>query len=167
MWGAEELRQTMGELDPTRRIYRGVEVSSADAHFVVIGLDQLGSIRAGITARELVARTADQGATVILAHPLRALPRGVAPPILENLPEGIQAVELPWDGGAEKIRAVARDRGWALVSGSDAHSLEVVGSSFTELPVLPEDERELAKALQDGLGVPGRMNPRSRTGRVR
>lgn len=137
-----------------RRIYRGVEVSSRNGHFVVIGLKHMRGIKPGISAEELVHVTHCQDAAVILAHPQITYSQMHEPLALSEMPTGIHAVEVASTvtvgRSADEVAAFARKTGLVMVGGSDAHFLEQVGQVATCFARLPTDEDELAADIRNG-----------------
>ncbi|HNX51931.1 MAG TPA: PHP-associated domain-containing protein [Thermoanaerobaculaceae bacterium] len=153
LWAAEEV-EVLQRLDPSVRLYRGIECTVLGAHLLVIGLDDAARLYRNMQFEEAVRVAREAGAFVVLAHPFRdSDPR--------TLPvELVDAVEV----GSTSFSAIEARRSWHLarlhdkhaVAGSDAHALARVGWAWTELPSLPEDERDLAAMLTAGLGVPRR-----------
>lgn len=142
-----------------RRVYGGMEVSTATHHFVVIGLNAMDGIHEGMSATQLRRITRTHHAAMILAHPLedRAAHGRDALCRLTVTPD---AVEL---GSAvacrhheARIRQWGRENGVHLVAGSDAHCIENLGRTVTAFPHLPDSEEELARMIQNGLGRPVR-----------
>jgi predicted metal-dependent phosphoesterase TrpH len=156
MWTDEELARARSSLGPGERIYRGVEVTTRDGHYVVVGLPDATGLSPGMTPRALIALARGAGAAVILAHPHR----GRSGPF-EEVPPGVDALEL-FGGRADEARvlALARARGLGVVAGSDAHADEVVGAAYTAFPELPRDERELARLIAAGAGIARRRGAR-------
>jgi len=58
----------------------------------------------------------------------------------------------------EEALHIAADRKWHPVAGSDAHNISVVGETFTAFDKLAPDEKSLARAIKNGLGVAMRFN---------
>ncbi len=153
LWTVEEIAQINRKLKNSR-IYRGVEVSTRNGHFVVIGLDAMDGIRAGISVEELMKRSQGQQAAVIWAHPLLNYSNTPEPLPVEKMPAGIHAIEVASGmtngSNADKARAIAKRMGWSQVGGSDAHCLSQVGSVATLFARLPKDEKDLARAIKIG-----------------
>ena len=149
LWTEAELARAMGGLRRGERIYRGIEVTTRDGHYVVIGLPDAAGLSAGMSPDALVALAHRAGAAVILAHPHRDRVGA-----FEAVPAGVDAVEVFAAGGDDaRVLALAQARGLAAVAGSDAHADEVVGAAFTAFPRLPGDERELARLVAAGAGL--------------
>ena len=142
------------------RIYRGVEVSSRNGHFIVIGITSMAGITPGISARALIQTARSQDAAVILAHPHVHYSQTRCPLDVLEMPAGIDAVEvastITVGEAAEYARECATHLGCAMVGGSDAHALSQVGRTFTFFSTLPADESELADAIRNGRCAAGR-----------
>lgn len=142
------------------RIYRGVEVSSRNGHFIIIGLEHMDDIQSGISARTLIQKARSQSAAVILAHPQIHYRHTTCQLDAREMPVGIDAVEVASSvtigPAAAQAEAFASQMGCASVGGSDAHSPSQVGLAFTAFSRLPANERELAAAIRSGCCIPGR-----------
>ena len=136
------------------RIYRGVEVSSRNGHFVVIGLNTLDGIRAGIDVASLVKVAVQQSAVVIWAHPCANYGNVPEPLRVDEMPTEVHAVEVASDVtdkvATSRALGYAKRMGWVPVCGSDAHFLGHVGCVATLFPQLPGDEKALAAAISAG-----------------
>lgn len=153
----EELNKAWGD---DLIIYRGVEISSEDGHLIIIGIDDLNGIKPRLPAEKIIVKAKQKGAAVFLAHPCY--------PDLKHCRE---VEEAPW---AEKLdalevassvtvgeheimsRDLARHKGLLQVAGSDAHALSRVGETYTTFDRLPTDEKELARMIRQGQGIPAR-----------
>lgn len=135
-------------------IYRGVEVSSRNGHFVVIGLETLDGFQPGIDVASLVKIAAKQSAAVIWAHPCANYGNITEPLPVDAMPQGIHAVEVASDvtdqAATSRALGYAKRMGWVPVCGSDAHSLGHVGCVATLFPQLPKDDKALAAAISAG-----------------
>ncbi len=153
LWPAEDIALLNRKLKD-KRIYRGVEVSSSNGHFIVIGLDGLDGIKPGIGIEQLVPLIHFYEAAIIWAHPCLHYGNIAAPLNDSGMPPGLHAVEVASGvtGGKESLatRAMARRMGWAAVGGSDAHIPAQVGCAYTLLPELPENEKQLAAVIRTG-----------------
>jgi predicted metal-dependent phosphoesterase TrpH len=159
LWPRREIDELNRSL-PSTRIYRGVEVSSSNGHFVVIGLERMVGIRPGISARDLIRRARSQQAAVILAHPHIHYSQTQDQLDMLEMPAGIDAIEvastMTTGEAAQQAQRCARQIGCAMVGGSDAHALSQVGQSFTIFSTYPSDEIALAAAIRNGACRPGR-----------
>jgi predicted metal-dependent phosphoesterase TrpH len=110
----------------------GAEVSAREGHVLVYGIDAAPPRNMPLV--ELVEWAHDRNAVVALAHPLR-LVHGVGRRVAEG------ASVDAWEGrnGRTGPRAnrwteqEGRRRGVAVLGGSDAHDLEDLGRTYTEL----------------------------------
>lgn len=153
LWPAADIERLNAGLN-RKRIYRGVEVSSRNGHFLVIGLDELNGIRPGIGIEDLIGAIEVQQAAIIWAHPYLHYGSIASPLASIEMPRGLHAVEVASGvtHGKESAatRALARRMGWAAVGGSDAHVPGQVGCAYTLLADLPLDEKHLAAAIRKG-----------------
>ncbi|PLY01968.1 MAG: hypothetical protein C0622_06200 [Desulfuromonas sp.] len=160
IWSEEEVRLLQESVGDKVKIYRGVEVSSADGHFVVIGLQSLEGIRPGISAVDLYEVVSAQNAVAILAHPQRSGRGGSKFPETSGWHESVDAVEvassMTYDENELRARTFAEQTGRSMVAGSDAHCLLRVGATYTEFDFLPVDETSLAEAIKAKKGTPRR-----------
>ncbi|NNG01048.1 MAG: PHP domain-containing protein [Desulfobacteraceae bacterium] len=157
LWSRSEIHKLNKNL-VNRRIYRGVEITSINGHFIVIGLENLEGIKPGISIFELLNVTRQKNAAVILAHHHLNYSQTSAPIDMKRAPKDIDAIEVASTATtgencfeAEKIAGI---HGWAKVAGSDAHTLEKVGSYCTGFRQLPDTELELAAMIKAGLCIP-------------
>jgi predicted metal-dependent phosphoesterase TrpH len=153
LWSAEEVAVLNRELNGFR-IFRGVEISSRNGHFLVIGMDELGDLKPGVSARRIISVARKHGAAVIWAHPQLEYRQIVQPLRSCGIPDGIDAVEVvsttTHGQQSETARAYARDLDCCMVGGSDAHVLDHVGKAFTAFDHMPRDEKDLAAAIRSG-----------------
>jgi hypothetical protein len=152
------------------RIYRGIEVSSRNGHFIVIGLERLGPLAPGISVDALLGYAYRCDAAVIWAHPYLNYGAISQPLAAEDMPDAIHAVEVfsgvTRDEHSRQARSLAERRGWAAVGGSDAHSIGQVGSAYTCFAELPADEKALAAAIRQGRCRSARRLPVRLSGRT-
>ncbi len=157
LWSPAEIAALDPELAEIR-IYRGVEVSSDAGHFVVIGLDDLKGIQAGVPLADMIRKADHDQAAVILVHHHQQYANTPRPMDVMAMPRGIHAIEvasmLTRGGHGQEARRIAHLKGWMPVAGSDAHALEHVGAAFTVFPEIPADEKALAQAIRSGAGIP-------------
>ena len=153
LWSPEEITALSRDLKGSF-IFRGVEISSCNGHFIVIGLDGLEDLGPGVSAQRISRVAKEQGAAVIWAHPQLKYRQMVKPLKLCDIPSGIDAVEVVSTATcgelSEAARAYARDLACGMVGGSDAHILDHVGKAFTVFDRMPVDEKELAAAISNG-----------------
>jgi predicted metal-dependent phosphoesterase TrpH len=154
LWPAEDIARLNAGLIH-KRIYRGVEVSSRNGHFLVIGLEGLDGITPGIGIEDLIGEIDAREAAIIWAHPYLRYGNIPSPLEISDMPRGLHAVEVASGvtrgNQSAAARSMARRVGWATVGGSDAHAPGQVGCAYTLLANLPEDEKQLAAAIRQGL----------------
>jgi predicted metal-dependent phosphoesterase TrpH len=130
MWSAEEMAALTSALGPDRRIYSGIEVTSAGGHIVAIGLRGEKGLEKGMAVAELALLAARDGAALILAHPHRDRPGPY-----DVVPAGLHAIEVCSSSTrgamAGRALALAESHGLHRVAGSDAHAPHAVGSCYT------------------------------------
>lgn len=157
LWEQSDIR-ALNNGQPDLRIYRGVEISSSNGHFVVIGLDNLNGIYPRMPVQEIVYKAHNEGAVVILAHHHISDSRTKLAMNPMDMPDGIHAIEVMSTAtkGKQQLEAMqyAYQRHWNPVAGSDAHAMENVGAAFTAFEELPIDEKALAAAIKSGKGIP-------------
>jgi predicted metal-dependent phosphoesterase TrpH len=153
LWASEDIAALNRSLT-YGRIYRGVEVSSRNGHFIVIGLDRLPPPPPGISADDLIDYVRPSDAVVIWAHPYLMYDSTVAALSADRMPQAIDALEvassITTGKHSRRAQALAIRRGWAAVGGSDAHTIGQVGAAYTLLTELPADEKALALAIRQG-----------------
>jgi predicted metal-dependent phosphoesterase TrpH len=163
MWSKEEVRELTGPFSDAIKIYRGVEISSCDGHFVVIGLNDLAGLQPGVSIEKIIAVAQLQNAAVILAHPQRNVKKTCGGAGQVHWPSGINAVEvmstLTKNENEIVAREIAAKSNWSMVAGSDAHSLANVGATYTVFDQFPENEKELARMIISGRGLARRRKP--------
>lgn len=156
LWSQKEIAEIQEQMDGSFRLYRGIEVSCKEGHYVVIGLEHSEGLYPFMPLKELIPFTVKQSAAVIMAHPGRFSDLPTDPPSEEWL--GIDAIEVMSTNIREEIvpsiQETRRILKKPLVAGSDSHVAWSPGMYATEFPELPRDEKELASMIRDGLGVP-------------
>ncbi len=153
LWPQDEIAALNRGLNGIR-IFRGVEISSCNGHFIVIGMDGLDDLKPGVSAERILQVAGEHEAAVIWAHPQMAY-RQVAQPLRScSALHGVDAVEVfstsTCGEHSEAARSYARDLGCGMVGGSDAHILDHVGKAYTVFDCLPRSEKELAAAICGG-----------------
>jgi predicted metal-dependent phosphoesterase TrpH len=153
LWSWDEIT-ALNRLSPYGRIYRGIEVSSCNGHFILIGLDRQPPPPAGISVRDLLDYLHPSDAAVIWVHPYLNYGSTSAALTADMMPQGIHALEVASSitigEQSRHAHSLAHRRGWAAVGGSDAHTIGQVGCAYTLLRELPADEKALAHAIRQG-----------------
>jgi hypothetical protein len=134
------------------RIYRGIEVTARGCHLVVIGIDDAVHFQRGISMDEVVELASEMNAAVILAHPFRDSEPSTLPVQLVDAIE-VGSTSFSTDEAAKAL-ALAHLLAKPMVAASDAHALSRIGWAWTEFPILPQSESELAALIRSGLGTP-------------
>jgi len=133
---------------PGLRVFRGIEVTSADGDdFLVFGATD-GGFEAGMEDRAILERVRAQRAAVVLAHPYRYRDR-VPRIVEEGLVDGVEVLSnhilAANQGRADDL---ARRAGLLGVAASDAHHVDSLGLYGMHLHQPVADEVELADALR-------------------
>jgi hypothetical protein len=120
------------------QIIVGEELSTRDGHLLALGIEQ--HIAPGLSMAESITAIHEQGGLAVAAHPLS---RWVSSASLETLDalasrlDGLEACNASFAGLGSNVRAHSLNRaryGLAETGGSDAHTLEAIGSSYTAFP---------------------------------
>jgi predicted metal-dependent phosphoesterase TrpH len=140
--GATKLRAREG-----LGIVIGEEVMTRDGE--LIGLFLSEAIAPGLSAIEAAERIKSQGGLVYLEHPYDPFRRHLSEPAIEALSGMIDVVEV-WNGKSdEQINQTAVQLseilGAAQGAGSDAHTLQDIGSIYVELEPFDGAQDFLAK----------------------
>lgn len=118
----------------------GIEVSSIEGHIVCLGVRK--RIERDLSAEETIAKVHDMSGIAIAAHPYDRFRDGVRD-LCFKLP--FDAIEINghclW--GNSYASKMAREHGKPLVGGSDAHSVNGVGTVTTEVRADPTIEAVL------------------------
>lgn len=151
MWEVEEL-EVLQAATPGVRLYRGIEVSAAGCHLVVLGIDDAGALTRGITLAEAADITHRAGGIVILAHPFRDSDPYLLP---VELVDAIEIASTSFTAAESRAAAdLVRRFGKPPVASSDGHALSRIGWAWTELSELPVSERALGALIASGAGLP-------------
>ncbi len=134
-------------------VYRGVEVTCLEGHFVVIGISDMSGIIKGMPLAKLVEVVENAQGIVVWAHPFRSGLQSQKPAV-PKIVSLVHAVEVFGSSTSDLEEAFAKktclDHGKVMVAGSDAHFAENVGRVFTAFDVLPCSETSLAAAIKNG-----------------
>ncbi|MCP4902770.1 MAG: hypothetical protein GY906_37895 [bacterium] len=155
-WQDEEF-ELLRRSSPGISIFRGIEVSAAGCHVVVIGIEDAGCLQRGASLEEVATLAAAEEAAVILAHPYRDSDPDHLP---LHLVDAIEVASTSFtESEAKRARALATRNGKHQVASSDAHALVRVGWAWTEFPKIPANETELARLIRNGNGKPVALRP--------
>lgn len=142
---AKELQDKYGIL-----VIVGVEILTEEGDLICFGLDELPERT--LSAQELINRVEKLGGACIAAHPFRQNNRGMG----EHLHRltGLHAVET-LNGNTDmdnnnRAAQIARKLGIPCTGGSDAHSVNRIGSYATRFFTKIKDEKDLITAIREG-----------------
>lgn len=131
----------------------GMEYTTRQGDFLVFGVEQ--DLPRSLHAKDLMTLVSDLGGAVVAAHPCRGW-RPADPSLLGNGLCSIVEVEngrnTPLEN--EQARLVAEGARAVTVAGSDAHSLDELGTFPTEFTVPVRSMRDLVDALNSGQCLP-------------
>ena len=152
---------------PSYLFVPGVEVSTAEGHLLVYGVEEMPPVRRPLAETLDWARS--RGGVTVLAHPLRWA-HGVGPRYLESARvDGVEA-QNGHNGPITNAKAelIGARRHLALVGGSDAHAIREIGRSFTRVPSEDVSVEGVLQALRAGRtdagGTPLTLRERIRLG---
>jgi len=139
------------------RVVVGQEVMTSAGEIVGLFLDE--AIQAGLSPSEAARQIRAQGGLVYLEHPYDSSRRHLSEEAIQGLAERIDIVEVFNGRSDEKSNRQAADLcsilGAVAGAGSDAHTLEELGSVYIEMEDFEGPQDFLAK-LRDGRIVTGR-----------
>lgn len=141
-------------------VVSGVEVSSAEGHVLAYGLREL--VPRGRPLVETVDMIRSAGGVAVAAHPER-FPSGMGLELAGEVSfDGIEVL----NGGSSRrgnrlARRLAESKGLPVTGGSDAHSIDQVGKSFTVVDNVSSED-DVLKAIRNGkTSVGGRSRTRA------
>ncbi len=143
--GALLARDLVTKRNSRIQIITGAEISTRDGHLLALNIEHI--IPADLSMIETVQAIHEQGGLAVVAHPLsRWCPSATMKTLLElkdHAPEGLEVTNGSFAGvGSNKrVRNVNNfDFGWAELGGSDAHTVDAIGSSYVEFPGTTAEE---------------------------
>jgi predicted metal-dependent phosphoesterase TrpH len=155
--GALEARELAARKQYRFETIVGMEITTLEGHLLAYDLDQ--PIRMLMPLSRTIRLVREQGGFCVVPHPMSWLTRSVGYRGLRRLTEdlsdqvGIEGLEVLNSTLAgrviyRKVRTLNRER-WHLaeLGGSDAHSLEFIGSGYTLFP--GKSAADLRQALQE------------------
>lgn len=132
------------------KLFRGFEISAAEGHLLVFGLNTDRLSLSGATASDLLRAATEHGGVVIPSHPYR---RGSSLGELVKGLSGFVALEGYNGCNLHSMNMMAIDAASSLglpyTGGSDAHDPSEVGSCYTEFDVEVTEENFI-EALRAG-----------------
>ena len=134
LWSEEELAPYRRRAPSGFRVMVGVEINCAENHFLVYGLSSLDGIYYGISAQDLLTIAHSGGAAVVAAHPYRWEQwQGDVSYQLEV--EGVEVNSSNTSPAARQLAdRLAEQKGIHKITASDAHSTNLVGKYWQEVP---------------------------------
>jgi len=147
-WPEDEFRRLQAKF-PDLIVFRGVEYSCIDDHFLVyLPEPNYGTDLRFRNILELDSRVHDLGGIVIWAHPFRydrSIPEWLQ---YANL-DGMEVDSYNMDNRAKCLALeIARDRGYKVFQNSDAHIVDTLGSYYNEVPVLLKNVNRLIRYIE-------------------
>jgi predicted metal-dependent phosphoesterase TrpH len=136
--GALEARDLVARDNYRLQIIVGAEISTQDGHLLALNIERL--IPADLSMAESIQAIHEQGGLAIIAHPFS---RWCPSATLETLiglelakcpPDGLEVHNASFAGVASNSRSRALNGvrfNWAETGGSDAHTVDAIGSSYT------------------------------------
>lgn len=113
----------------------GAEISTCDGHLLALGIERL--IAADLSMAETVAAVHEQGGVAIAAHPLSWWCPSASRAVLDALRgalDGLEVINGSFAGIPTNLQLAALNQahyGMAACGGSDAHTLNAIGSACT------------------------------------
>jgi len=133
------------------KLFRGVEITAAEGHLLVFGLNTDRLSLSGSTASDILRAATEHGGVVIPSHPYR---RGSSLGELVRSLGGFTALEGYNGCNLHSMNMMAIDAASSLglpyTGGSDAHNPSEVGSCYTEFDT-EVNEDNFIEALREGL----------------
>jgi len=125
----------------------GIEVSTELGHVLVYNVKE--SIPARLTVAETIEKGEDLGGYVVAAHPYRYW-SGIGEEAVRA--NRFHTLEIH-NGHARQVtnrkaEMLAKELGTAVSGGSDAHSLKMLGASYTEFSTRPESVEDVLEAIR-------------------
>lgn len=130
-------------------IIAGMEYATTDGDFLIFG--PFNDLPENLSARELLQRVNEAGGVAVAAHPFREGRRTSAEIIAEEY-----CCIIEGRNGRDNGNGIKRAAEWKeqynvqLVGGSDAHTLEELGKSFTIFEQPIRNKEEFITALRSG-----------------
>lgn len=136
--GALEARDLVARGNHRVEVITGAEISTRDGHLLVLNVEWL--IPAGLSMAESIQAVHEQGGFAIIAHPLSlwcpsaTLDTLIDLELTKCVPDGLEVHNASFAGVASNSRARSINSvrfNWAETGGSDAHTIDAIGSSYT------------------------------------
>lgn len=143
-------------LDPPLIIVPGEEVSTPVGHVLALGIEDEISRQPSI--KDAIQKIRQQGGLAVAPHPYRTWSGIGEENLLKNDWDAVECRNgRSWrrkNGMAEKV---ARDKGYPVTAGSDAHRLKSVGKTYTEVREI-ENWEDVIREIREGHSMLGGEN---------
>jgi predicted metal-dependent phosphoesterase TrpH len=152
--GALEARELAASKEYRFQVLAGMEITTLEGHLLAYDLER--PVRMLLPLRRTTQLVQEQGGFCVVPHPMSWLTRSIGyrglRRILEDQPEcstvvGLEILNPTLAGRVirDRVQTLNRER-WHLaeLGGSDAHSLEFIGSGYTLFPGRSADDFRLA-----------------------
>ena len=132
---ARVMHQTFGE-----KIIIGEEITTTDGEMIGLFLTQ--TVPSGLSAKKTAEAIHDQGGVVLIPHPFETIRKGIQRPVLEQMVEMIDVMEVfngrgRWRGKAQEADAFAKQNNLPGVADSDAHGVLGIGKTYSMFSAIP------------------------------
>ncbi|XGI83620.1 CehA/McbA family metallohydrolase [Halorutilales archaeon Cl-col2-1] len=126
----------------------GVEISTSDGHLLALGIEDLPEI--GMPIDETVERVRDLGGLAVVPHPFQRTRHG-AGKVDDCDAMEVYNSRLLTGRSNRKARKYAEANGFTQVGGSDAHTVSMVGRTYTEILTTIDSKIETSENVVDSL----------------
>jgi predicted metal-dependent phosphoesterase TrpH len=134
---------------------RGIEVSTDSGHVLAYGVSE--TIPKGLSIKETIKRIHLAGGIAVAPHPVR-FPSGIGLEVAGQ--EEFDAIEVLNGGNSRRSNRKAEQLacllGKPMTAGSDAHGIDEVGKSYTEIDCGPTESQVLDAVRSGRTRVGGR-----------
>ncbi len=153
--GSRAARRIIKDLELKMILIPGVEVTTADGHLLVLGVEEIP--KRGLTPEETTEIAHDLGGITIVPHPYHPFRHAIG-----RIPkcDAVEVYNSKHLFGIANARALlgARKRRLPMVAGSDSHFAVTVGLGVTRIDA--EDDRGAVEAIRSGrTRIEGRRTP--------
>ncbi|HSA83333.1 MAG TPA: PHP domain-containing protein [Patescibacteria group bacterium] len=144
---AEKMHKKLGD-----KIIIGEEITTTEGEMIGLFLKEV--VPSGLSAIETANVIKKQGGLVSIPHPFETLRQGIQLPVLEQIIEKIDIVEVfngrgKWRGKSDDAFIFAKKYHLAQAASSDAHGYHGAGKTYTQIHSLPSVST-LKKRLLNG-----------------
>lgn len=129
-------------------IIPGMEVSSSEGHILALGIKE--PVPRDLTPRETIERIEDLGGVAIASHPYRFW-SGLGEETVRQA--GFSVIEILNGRSLKKenfkAKSLAEELGCGMTGGSDAHTLDQVGKTTTEIDITSLKLDDILEEIRD------------------